>query len=139
MGIFRWEILGCHLALLLFWVIYLNVLNYCYDKKIYILDARSLDRYRGENESVDPVAGHIPSAISAPYNKNLDEEGNWKSKSELRKMYLEILNGSPAEKAVVYCGSGITASVLALAFRLINDNYSPTIYDGSWSEYGKIR
>jgi len=40
---------------------------------------------------------------------------------------------------VFTCGSGVTASVLAMAFRLIHDNYSPTIYDGSWSEYGKIR
>ena len=44
-----------------------------------------------------------------------------------------------SKNPVFTCGSGVTASVLSLAFRLIHDNYSPTIYDGSWSEYGKIR
>jgi len=111
-----------------------NVLNYCLDNEIQVLDARSQERFRGENESMDPVAGHIPSAISAPYNKNLDEEGNWKSKSELRKMYLEILNGSPAEKAVVYCGSGITACHNILAIYHAGLGLS-RIYPGSWSDW----
>jgi len=111
-----------------------NVLDYSFDKKISILDARSLERYRGENESIDPVAGHIPFAISAPFIKNLDEDGNWKSKSELRKMYIEILDGSPAEHTVVYCGSGITACHNILAIYYAGLGLS-LMYPGSWSDW----
>ena len=111
-----------------------SVLKYCEDNKISVLDARSLERYRGEKESMDPVAGHIPSAISAPYINNLDVEGNWKSKSELRKMYIEILDGNPAEDAVIYCGSGITACHNILAIYHAGLGIA-RMYPGSWSEW----
>ena len=111
-----------------------NVLDYCFNKKINVLDARSLERYRGENESMDPIAGHIPSAISAPYTKNLNEDGNWKSKTELNKMYSEILDGNSAEKAVVYCGSGITACHNILAIYHAGLGLS-RMYPGSWSDW----
>ncbi len=111
-----------------------NVIEYCFDKKTNILDARSLERFRGENESMDPVAGHIPSAVSAPYTNNLDSDGNWKSKSELRKMYLKLLDGSPAEESVNYCGSGITACHNVLAIYHAGLGLA-RIYPGSWSDW----
>ena len=111
-----------------------DVLSYYSDNRKRLLDARSNDRYMGKNESMDPIAGHIPSAVSAPYINNLDENGNWKSKSELRQMYLELLDGSPPEKAIAYCGSGITAchNILALYHAGLG---LARMYPGSWSEW----
>ena len=111
-----------------------DIRNYFDNPEVRVLDARSRERYRGENETLDPVAGHIPGAASAPFVENLDEDGNWKSKSELRKMYLELLVGSPAEKAVSYCGSGITAchNILAMYHAGLGDS---RLYSGSWSDW----
>jgi len=99
-----------------------------------LLDARSSQRFRGENEKLDPIAGHIPGAYSAPYTENLEENGNWKSKSELRQKYEKLLQGCPPEKAVSYCGSGITAchNILAMYYSGLGDSL---LYPGSWSEW----
>ena len=99
-----------------------------------VLDARSAQRFRGGNEKVDPVAGHIPGANSAPFTDNLDENGNWKSRSELRQKFKNLLDGFPAEEAVSYCGSGITAchNILAMYHAGLGDS---RLYPGSWSEW----
>ena len=99
-----------------------------------VLDARSAQRFRGENEKFDPVAGHIPGAHSAPFTDNLDENGNWESKSELRQKFENLLDGSHAEEAVSYCGSGITAchNILAMYHAGLGDS---RLYPGSWSEW----
>jgi thiosulfate/3-mercaptopyruvate sulfurtransferase len=99
-----------------------------------VLDARNADRFRGENETIDPVAGHIPGARSAPYAENLAPDGRFKSKDWLRQRYLEVLGGVPAGRAVCYCGSGVTAAhdVLALAHAGLGD---ARLYAGSWSEW----
>ena len=111
-----------------------DVRNYFDNPEVRVLDARSRDRYRGENETLDPVAGHIPGAVSAPFVENFDPDGNLKSKSELRKMYLELLDGSPAEKAISYCGSGITAchNILAMYYAGLGNS---RLYSGSWSDW----
>jgi len=102
--------------------------------EVRILDARNSDRFQGINETLDPVAGHIPGAVSAPFVENLDEDGNWKSKSVLRLMYEKLLSGSPAEQAVSYCGSGITAchNILAMYLGGLGDS---RLYCGSWSDW----
>ena len=102
--------------------------------EVRILDARNSDRFQGINETLDPVAGHIPGAVSAPFVENLDEDGNWKSKSVLRLMYEKLLSGSPAEQAVSYCGSGITAchNILAMYHAGLGDS---RLYCGSWSDW----
>jgi thiosulfate/3-mercaptopyruvate sulfurtransferase len=99
-----------------------------------VLDARNADRFRGENETIDPVAGHIPGARSAPYADNLGPDGRFRSKDVLRRRYLEVLDGAPAERAVCYCGSGVTAAhdVLAMAHAGLGD---ARLYAGSWSEW----
>lgn len=99
-----------------------------------VLDARNADRFRGENETLDPVAGHIPGARSAPYADNLEPDGRFKSRDALRRRYLELLSGVPAERAVCYCGSGVTAAhdVLAVAHAGLGD---ARLYPGSWSEW----
>ena len=99
-----------------------------------VFDARSSDRFHGENETLDPVAGHIPGATCAPFLENLDSDGNWKSKSELRRMYEKLLDGSSAEQSVTYCGSGVTAchNILAMFYAGLGNS---RLYSGSWSDW----
>ena len=111
-----------------------DVRNDLDNSEVCVLDARSADRYRGENETFDPISGHIPGAFSTPFTENLNKDGNWKSKEELRKKYEKLLEGSPAQKAVSYCGSGITAchNILAMYHAGMGDS---RLYAGSWSDW----
>lgn len=99
-----------------------------------VLDARHADRFRGQNETIDPVAGHIPGAVSAPYADNLEPDGRFKSREELRRRYLGLLGSVPAGRAGCYCGSGVTAAhdVLAMAHAGLGE---AKLYAGSWSEW----
>jgi thiosulfate/3-mercaptopyruvate sulfurtransferase len=98
-----------------------------------LLDARSAARYRGENEPVDPVAGHIPGAVSAPTTENVNPDGTFRPAAALAARFAAL--GVPAETVPVgvYCGSGVTAAheVLALALAGI----PAALYVGSWSEW----
>ena len=98
-----------------------------------LLDARSADRFRGENETLDPVGGHIPGAISAPFAENL-EEGRFRSAAALQDRFEALLGDVPPEQTVMYCGSGVTAAhnLLALAHAGLGD---ARLYAGSWSEW----
>ena len=99
-----------------------------------LLDARSADRFRGENETIDPVAGHIPGAVSAPFGDNLTPECSLRPAKELRAHYQGLLGGLPTDQAVVYCGSGVTAAhdVLAIQYAGLGE---AKLYPGSWSEW----
>ena len=99
-----------------------------------LLDARSAERYRGEGETIDPVAGHIPDARSAPWLENLRPNGTLKAAARLRSRYEELLGDAPASRAIVYCGSGITAThdVLAMCRAGFDE---PRLFAGSWSEW----
>jgi thiosulfate/3-mercaptopyruvate sulfurtransferase len=99
-----------------------------------LLDSRTADRYRGENEVIDPIAGHIPGAISAPYPDNLKSDGTFRSDEELRARFTALLGDTPAKCAVFYCGSGVTAAqnILALKHAGLGD---AKLYAGSWSEW----
>jgi thiosulfate/3-mercaptopyruvate sulfurtransferase len=99
-----------------------------------ILDARNADRYRGENETIDPVAGHIPGAVSAPYAANLNPDGTFRPVAALRDYYQSLLGQTPAERAVVYCGSGVTAAHNILAMEHAGLGIA-RLYAGSWSEW----
>jgi len=98
-----------------------------------LLDSRAGERYRGETEPIDPKAGHIPGARSAPFAGNLREDGRFKSKEELRERFRE-LGVEGGEKVVVYCGSGVNAchNLLALELAGITD---ARLYAGSWSDW----
>jgi thiosulfate/3-mercaptopyruvate sulfurtransferase len=98
-----------------------------------LLDARVGERYRGEKEPIDPKAGHIPGAISAPWIDNLDAEARFKSPDELRRRY-EALGVDGKKGAVVYCGSGVNAchDLLALEIAGVAD---VRLYEGSWSDW----
>lgn len=99
-----------------------------------LLDARGRDRFRGENETVDPKAGHIPGARSAPFVENLDSEGYFRSAEELRGRFTEIMEDRPGDEVVLYCGSGVTAAHNALAM-VYAGLREPRLYVGSWSDW----
>ncbi len=99
-----------------------------------IVDSRSAERYRGEHEPIDPVAGHIPNAISAPFAENLDTSGLFKSKEELIQRFSRLLKDNPPDKTVFYCGSGVTACHNLLALHYIGIDQAK-LYPGSWSEW----
>jgi thiosulfate/3-mercaptopyruvate sulfurtransferase len=99
-----------------------------------LFDSRSFERYRGENETIDPVAGHIPGALSAPYADNLQSDGRFRPKAGLRKRFNKLAGEIPAENCVFYCGSGVTAAqnILAMAHAGLGE---AKLYPGSWSEW----
>ena len=99
-----------------------------------VLDARAPERFRGEAEPIDPVAGHIPGAINRPYAANLSSESTFKPAAQLRAEF-EALLGSTLPSAVVHqCGSGVTACHNALAMAIAGVPGS-RLYPGSWSEW----
>jgi len=99
-----------------------------------LLDARSADRFRGENETLDPVAGHIPGAISAPFMDNLDANGAFHSILVLKNSFNQLLGNTLAKDAIIYCGSGVTAAhnILAMVHAGMEE---PHLYAGSWSHW----
>lgn len=99
-----------------------------------VLDARAAERYRGENETIDPLAGHIPGAYSAPYSGNLNPDGSFRSPQELRARYQNLLGKLPPEKVAVYCGSGVTSihNILSIQHAGLGE---ARLYAGSWSEW----
>ena len=99
-----------------------------------LVDARAADRFRGENETIDPVGGHIPGAINAFFRDNLAADGCFKPAGTLRETWLQVLNGRPAEQVVHYCGSGVSACHNLLAMEIAGLPGS-RLYGGSWSEW----
>jgi len=97
-----------------------------------LLDARATERYRGEVEPVDPVAGHIPGARSAPTAANLDPTGGFLPARTLRERF-EGLGAREGVAVGVYCGSGVTAAHEVLALALAG--LPAALYPGSWSEW----
>lgn len=99
-----------------------------------IVDVRTADRFNGETEPIDPVAGHIPTAINIPFVSNLDENGLYLSPEELAEKYTTVFGNTPVGNVTFHCGSGVTAchSLLAIA----SAGFSiPNLYVGSWSEW----
>jgi thiosulfate/3-mercaptopyruvate sulfurtransferase len=99
-----------------------------------VLDARAGERYRGEVEPIDPVAGHIPGARSAPWASNLDPgTGRMLAPDALRRRYAS-LGVEPGDDPIVYCGSGLTATLDVLALEV--SGLGPArLYEGSWSDW----
>ena len=99
-----------------------------------LIDVRAAERYRGEVEPIDPVAGHIPGALNAPYSNNLNNEGRFRTPQELRDYYTKVLGDTPAERAIFYCGSGVTSIHSLLALQIAGMGEA-RLYAGSWSEW----
>jgi len=99
-----------------------------------LLDARAAERYRGDAEPLDPVAGHIPGALNRPYSRNVAADGTFRPAAELRAEFDAMLHGRSPADVVHYCGSGVTACHNVLAMTIAG--YPLTrLYPGSWSEW----
>jgi thiosulfate/3-mercaptopyruvate sulfurtransferase len=97
-----------------------------------VVDARSPDRFRGENETIDPVGGHIPGARNRFFKDNLDADGRFKDAARLKAELAGVV-GEPAQ-AVMQCGSGVTACHNLLALEVAGLP-GAALYPGSWSEW----
>jgi len=97
-----------------------------------LLDARSAERYRGEAEHVDPVAGHIPGAVSAPTAANVHPDGTFRPAAELAERF-GSLGAADGRPVAAYCGSGVTAAHEVLALTLAG--IPASLYLGSWSDW----
>lgn len=99
-----------------------------------VIDVREAERYRGETEPYDPVAGHIPGTVNVPYTLHMDEDGFYLPPEKLYALYREIIGGHPASKIIVHCGSGVTACHTLLAMAHAGFEI-PAMYTGSFSEW----
>jgi thiosulfate/3-mercaptopyruvate sulfurtransferase len=111
-----------------------ELVEHLHDDALTVIDARAPERYRGDVEPIDPVAGHIPGAVNRPYTTNLDAQGSFKSAVQLRAEFETLLKDSPPASAVHQCGSGVTAchNVLAMAIAGLPGS---RLFPGSWSEW----
>ena len=99
-----------------------------------LVDARAPDRFRGENETLDPVGGRIPGAVNRFFRENLGAAGGFKPADQLRREWREVLGGAAPSAAVHYCGSGVSACHNLLAMEIAGLAGS-RLYPGSWSEW----
>src|SRR5882724_6693664 len=99
-----------------------------------LIDARSADRFAGQNETIDPVAGHVPGARNHPFAHNLDAQGRFLPAQALRSKWLETLSGQAPAQAIAMCGSGVTACHNLLALEIAGLP-GAQLYAGSWSEW----
>jgi thiosulfate/3-mercaptopyruvate sulfurtransferase len=99
-----------------------------------LIDARSAERFAGDNETIDPVAGHVPGAHNHPYSGNLDARGRFLPPPELERAWRRTLRGRPPQAVVAMCGSGVTACHNLLALEVAGLS-GAQLYAGSWSEW----
>ena len=99
-----------------------------------LLDARAAERYRGDVEPLDPVAGHIPGALNRPHSRNVANDGTFRPAGELRAEFDAMLHGRSPGDVVHYCGSGVSACHNILAMTIAGYPLA-RLYPGSWSEW----
>ena len=87
----------------------------------------------------DVRSGSIKNSYCLPFNELITENHTFKNSKDILNKFSSLLGSTYDEEIVFSCGSGVTAAVLALAYSMINNKYTPTIYDGSWAEYGKLK
>lgn len=106
-----------------------DVINH---KEALLVDAREYPRYLGEQEPIDPVAGHIPGAVSYPFLENLDNNGKFIDRKALQLRFSLLHEQAQQKELIMYCGSGVTAIHNILAMD-VADFTLPTLYEDSWS------
>lgn len=102
--------------------------------RVQVIDARAPERFRGEQEPIDPVAGHIPGAINLPFTGNLDADGRFLPPEALRERFTAELGDTPPARVAHSCGSGVNACHNLFAMELAGLAGS-RLYAGSWSEW----
>jgi len=103
-------------------------------KRLILMDARGADRFSGQHEPLDKVAGHVPGAINAPFQENLDTDQSFRSPNELAAVYRELLGDRQASEVTCMCGSGVTACHTLLALEVAGLS-GASLYPGSWSDW----
>jgi len=108
-------------------------------KKFTVIDARSKERFEGKipEPRKGLRSGSIKNSFCLPFTDLINEDGTFADKDKILEKF-KTIKCDLKNNLVFTCGSGVTASILALAYSLIDNKYMPTIYDGSWSEYGKF-
>jgi thiosulfate/3-mercaptopyruvate sulfurtransferase len=101
---------------------------------IALVDARGADRFAGQNETLDPVAGHVPGALNQPFTRNLGPDGRFLDAAQLRDRWQPTLAAAGSKPLVAMCGSGVTACHNLLALDLIGQRVT-RLYPGSFSEW----
>lgn len=99
-----------------------------------VVDARAPERFRGDREPIDPVAGHVPGALNRPFMENVDADGRWRPAETLRAEWRRLAGGASAASVVHMCGSGVTAAHNVLSMEHAGLAGS-RLYPGSWSEW----
>ena len=110
------------------------VLQHLHAPDMVLLDARANDRYHGQNETIDPVGGHIPGAVNRFFKENLTPRGFFKSPTQLRADFAPLLGKASPDAIVSQCGSGVTACHNLLAMEIAGLP-GGRLYPGSWSEW----
>jgi len=110
------------------------VLQHLHAPDMLLVDARANDRYHGQNETIDPVGGHIPGAVNRFFKENLTPSGFFKSPTQLRSEFALLLGKNSPEAIVSQCGSGVTACHNLLAMEIAGLP-GGRLYPGSWSEW----
>lgn len=108
------------------------------DPRWRLVDARAPERYDGEVEPIDPIAGHVPGAVNAYWKASVDARGTFIDRAELRRRFDNLLGDVSADRVVCYCGSGVTACHLLLALEA-SGLHGAGLYVGSWSEWCRTR
>jgi thiosulfate/3-mercaptopyruvate sulfurtransferase len=115
-------------------VSYVDILHGLGHGQRLVVDARAPDRFRGENETLDPVGGHIPGAANRFFKDNLGANGCFKPADPLRSEWLQVMGARQGSDLVMQCGSGVTACHNALALEVAGLP-GAALYAGSWSEW----
>lgn len=120
------------------WLDARSVENGLATKKLFLIDARTPERYRGEQEPIDPVAGHIPGAVNRPFQLNLAKDGTFLPPTVLREQFTALIGGFATDNVAHNCGSGVTACHNLLAMEQAG-LVGSKLYAGSWSEWIRDR
>ncbi|MFL2546692.1 MAG: sulfurtransferase [Candidatus Rariloculaceae bacterium] len=116
------------------WVVQSSELTGLIDSGAMLLDARSGERFRGEAEPIDPIAGHVPGARNLPFSALVTEKGTLLERDELRERFGQVLGRTEGNNVVAMCGSGVTACHLLFAMSAAGMTVG-RLYAGSWSEW----
>ncbi len=116
------------------WLIAAEISNALANKSIQLIDARTAIRFSGEQELIDPIAGHIPGAVNRNFQLNLNNNGVFLDQNTLREQFSTVLSSHSPEQTVHMCGSGVTAchNLLAMEYAGLSGS---KLYAGSWSEW----